>query len=132
MRPHHVRRVLFLVALIAIPFPYAVAEGGYVPAIWLATVAIAIALAALTQGGSASALIARYYLLEALAVVVGAYLLAHLGGWLVRRLVPAERQRALVVVLALVGVAVALLPIFSTTAVRAGAPQNLIGIFAPW
>ena len=124
--------MLFLLALVAIPFPYAVAEGGWVPALWLTTVAIAIALTALTQGGPASALIARYYLLEALACVVGAYLLAHLGGWIFRRFVPAARQRLVLGVVVAIGLGVALLPIFTSTAVRAGAPTNLIGIFALW
>jgi hypothetical protein len=120
---------LFGVALFAIPFPFQVVESGRVPAAWLATVATLVVTSALRQGGEISATIARWFAIQAAIALVLAYVAARLVGAGVRRLVAPERRWAAVTTIAAVALGVALLPIFSTTAVRGGAPTNLLGVF---
>lgn len=124
------RRALFIVALLAIPFPYQIVEGGRVPAAWLATVAALVVTSAVRQGGEISATIARWFAIQATIALVLAWVASRVAAAGVRRFVAPERRAAAAVALAALGLAIALLPIFSTTAVRGGAPTNLIGVFA--
>jgi hypothetical protein len=123
------RRVLFGVALLAIPIPYQVVEGGRVPAAWLATVAAMVVTSAVRQGGEISATIARWFAIQGAIGVVLAYVASRLMGAGVRRFVSPERRWTAVASIAAVALGAALLPIFSTTAVRGGAPTNLLGVF---
>jgi hypothetical protein len=124
------RRVLFLVALLTIPFPYQVVESGRVPAAWLGTVGALIVTSAVTQGGGISAIIARWWALQALIAIVLAYVAARLAAAMVRRFVSPERRWLAVALIAAGALGVASLPIFATAAVGGGAPTNLVGIFA--
>lgn len=124
------RRVLFLVALLAIPFPYQVVERGQVPAAWLGVVGALIVTSAVTQGGGISGLIAKWWALQALIAIVLAYVAARLVTAMVQRFVSPERRWLAVVLITAGGLGLASLPIFATAAVKGGAPTNLIGIFA--
>src|SRR5262245_7398641 len=73
------RRVLFVVALLAIPFPYQVVERGHVPAAWLGVVGALIVTSALTQGGGISAIIARWWALQAVIAISLAYVASRLA-----------------------------------------------------
>ena len=123
------RRVLFGVALLAIPIPYQVVEGGRVPAAWLATVAAFVITSAVGQGGSISAIIARWFAIQAGIALVLAYVASRLVAAGVRRLVAPERRAVAVAMIVATAFGAALFPIFSTTAVRGGAPTNLLGVF---
>jgi hypothetical protein len=123
------RRALFGIAVLAIPLPYQVVEGGRVPAAWLATVAVMVVTSALRQGGEISATIAQWFAIQAAIALVLAYVAARLVGAGLRRLVAPERRWAAVAAIAAGAFGIALLPIFSTTAVRGGAPTNLPGVF---
>ena len=123
------RRALFGVALLAIPFPYQVVEGGRVPAAWLATVAALVVTSAVRQGGSISAAIAQWFAIQAGISLVLAYVAGRLVAAGVQRLVAPERRWVAVTTIAACGLGAALFPIFSTTAVRGGAPTNLLGVF---
>jgi hypothetical protein len=122
------RRALFAIALVAIPFPYQVVEGGRVPAAWLAIVASFVVTSALGQGGSISATIAQWFAIQAAIALVLAYVAARVLAIGVRSVRP-ERRAAALAAIAAVALGGALLPIFSTTAVRGGAPTNLLGVF---
>jgi hypothetical protein len=124
------RRVLFVVALLAIPFPYQVVESGRVPAAWLGTVGALIVTSAVTQGGAISSIIARWWALQAVMAIALAYAAARLATAMVRRFVRPERRWLAVATIAAGGLALASLPVFATAAVEGGAPTNLIGIFA--
>ena len=124
------RRALFVVALLAIPFPYQIVEGGRVPAAWLATVAGLVVTSALRQGGELSATIAKWFAIQAMIALVLAWVASRVVAASIRRFVAPERRAVAVVAVAAIGLAIALLPIFSTTAVRGGAPTNVIGVFA--
>lgn len=128
--PPWMRRVLFAVALLAIPFPYEIVEGGRVPAVWLAAVATLVVTSAITQGGGISAIIARWFAIQAAVAIAVAYLAARVAAAAVRRLVRAERQWLAIVAVAAGALGLASLPIFATTTVAGGAPRSLIGIFA--
>ena len=123
------RRALFGVALLAIPFPYQVVEGGRVPAAWLATVAALVVTSAVRQGGSISATIAKWFAIQAVIALALAYVASRLAAAGVRRLVAPERRGVAVAVIVATAFGAALFPIFSTTAVRGGAPTNLLGVF---
>ena len=71
-----IRRGLFAVALFTIPLPYRVVEAGHVPAAWLGAVASLVVTSAISQGGSVSAIIARWMAIQAVVAVVVAYLAA--------------------------------------------------------
>ena len=124
------RRVLFLVALLAIPFPYQVVERGHVPAAWLGVVGALIVTSAITQGGVISGLIAKWWALQAVIAIALAYAAARLVTAMVRRFVSPERRWLAVALIVVGGLGLASLPIFATAAVEGGAPTNLIGIFA--
>lgn len=130
MLARSVRRGLFVIALVAVPFPYWVVEGGRVPVLWLVTVAGLVVTSAVRQGGSVSAQLAQWFAIQAVAAVIVAYLVARLGAATFRWIVPAARQRTAFVVIVLVATIAASCPIFRSTAVRNGAPTNLIGILA--
>jgi len=123
------RRALFGIALLAIPFPYQVVEGGRVPAAWLATVAALVVTSAVRQGGSISATIAQWFAIQAGIALVLAYVASRLVAAAVRRLVAPGRHGVAIGVIAATALGAALFPIFSTTAVRGGAPTNLLGVF---
>ena len=123
------RRALFGVALLAIPMPYQVVEGGRVPAVWLATVAGMVVTSAMRQGGEISSTIARWFAIQAGIALLLAYVASRVVAAGVRRLVAPERRWAAVAVIAASALGAALFPIFSTTAVHGGAPTNLIGVF---
>jgi len=125
-----IRRALFVLALLAIPFPYQVIDSGRVPAAWLATVAAFIATSAVFQGGSVSATLAKWFVVQAGIAIVLAYVAAGLATAMLRRAVGVERQWTALALVAALTLGVALLPIFATTAVGGGTPKNLIGIFA--
>jgi hypothetical protein len=125
------RRVLFLVALLAIPFPYQVVERGQVPAAWLGIVGALIVTSALTQGGGISTIIAKWWALQAFIAILLSYVAARLAAAIVRRFVPPERRWLAVGVIAAIALGIASLPIFATAAVRGGVPTNLLGIFVP-
>ncbi len=127
--PRWMRRALFALALVAIPFPYQVVEGGRVPALWLATVAALVVTSAIRQGGDISATIARWFAIQATVAVVLAWVASRVVGSILRRLVPPARRAQAFAVLAVVAIAATLLPIFAATAVRGGAPTNLLGMF---
>ena len=55
-----IRRLLFVAALLSIPFPYQVIDSGRVPAAWLATVAAWVLTSVFMQGGEISAIIGRW------------------------------------------------------------------------
>jgi hypothetical protein len=126
------RRVLFGLALVAVPVPYWVIEGGRVPVVWLVAVASLVVTSAVRQGGSVSAQIAQWLAIQAVAAVVVAYLIARLGAAVMRWVVPVERQRMVVVVLCLVAVVAMCSPIYTSSAVHDGTPTNLLGILALW
>jgi hypothetical protein len=123
------RRTLFGIALLAIPFPYQVVEGGRVPAAWLAIVAAFVVTSAVRQGGSISATIAQWFAIQAAIALVLAYVASRIAAGGVRVLVAPERRWAATAAIAAGALGAALLPIFSTTAVRGGAPTNLLGVF---
>jgi len=125
-----IRRGLFGVALLTIPLPYRVAEGGHVPAAWLATVSAMVVTSAISQGGNVSAIIARWMTIQAVLAIAVAYLAARVVEAGMRRTVAADRQWMAFLAVAATALAVASQPIFGDTAVRGGAPTNLIGIFA--
>lgn len=125
------RRVLFVAAALAIPFPYQTVEAGRVPAAWLAALAGLVVTSAWTQGGQISAILARWLAIQAAIAVVLSYVAARLAAAIVRRRVPAARQWLAVgvIVTAALGAAT-LLPLFATPSVRGGEPTTLLGIFA--
>jgi hypothetical protein len=128
--PSWMRRVLFGLALVAIPFPYQVVDGGRVPALWLATVAAVVVTSAIRQGGEISAIIARWFAIQAAVAVVLAYAAARMLCALLRRVDPARRTTVFAAIAAS-AVGAALLPIFAANAVRGGVPTNVFGIFLP-
>src|SRR5262245_29426835 len=130
MTPRRIRRILFALALLAVPFPYQIVEGGRVPALWLATVAGLASAIAILQGGPISTIVARWLAVQALIAIVLAYVLARLVAALVVRRTRPARQGRVVLAIALGALSAALCPIFASTAVRGGIPTNLIGIFA--
>jgi hypothetical protein len=125
-----IRRGLFVVALLAIPFPYRVVESGRVPAAWLGAVATLAGSSAVWQGGSISAVIARWFAIQAGIAIVLAYLAARLAAMIVRRTVSPARQWPVFAALAAGALGLALVaPLFATTAVAGGAPTTLLGVF---
>jgi hypothetical protein len=128
--PTTTRRVLFALCLVALPFPYAIVEGGRVPVVWLCAVASLALSSAFIDRGEATMFISGILAAEALAAIVGAYLVARIATHLVVRLAPAERRGTITLVLCASTLAIALLvPIFCSTAVKGGAPTGLVGIF---
>lgn len=128
--PRRLRRCLFALTLVSIPFPYMLVEVGHVPAIWLAGVATLVTTSAVVQGGETSARVSRWLLAEGGAVLLVAYLLARLLAWVIRRTVPAARQGRLLAGLAVLALGTALLiPIFRDPAIHGGAPVTLLGMF---
>ena len=125
-----IRRLLFVVALLTIPFPYQVVDSGRVPAAWLGTVAGFVATSALAQGGGISTILARWFAIQAAVAIVLAYVAARLVTAIVRRRVPVERQWRTCGFVAVGALAAACFPIFATTAVRGGVPLNLFALFA--
>ena len=124
------RRGLFLVALLTLPVPYRVVEGGHVPALWLGTVAGLVVTSAISQGGNVSAIIARWIAVQAAVAMVVAYLVARFVEAGIRRTVAPRRQWAAFLVVVAAALAAASLPIFADTTVQGGVPTNLVGIFA--
>jgi hypothetical protein len=124
------RRTFFALALLTIPFPYQVVEGGRVPVAWLVTVAAVVVTSAVRQGGSISATIAQWFAIQAGLAVLLAYATAGLAATIVRRTVPAAWQRSAVGLVVATALGAALFPIFASSAVRGGTPTNLLGIFA--
>ena len=124
-----IRRGLFVLALLAIPFPYQVVDSGRVPAAWLGTVAAFVATSAVFQGGGISATLAKWFAFQAGLAILLSYVAARVATALVRR-VGIERQWMVFALIAAGTLGVAMLPIFATTAVGGGTPANLIGIFA--
>jgi hypothetical protein len=125
------RRVLFVVALLAIPFPYQTVEAGRVPAAWLATLSGLVVTSAWMQGGQISEIIGRWLAIQAGIAIVLSYVVARLGTAIVRSRVPVARQWLAVGVVAAAALgAAALLPIFATPSVLGGEATTLVGIFA--
>ena len=129
MSPVQLRRSLFALALVAVPFPYWIVEGGRVPAVWLVALASLALTSALRQGGETSARISKWIAGQALLSVVLAWLLAWILAALLVRLVPARRRAVALAVVAAVAVAALCGPIFASTAVHGGTPTNFLGIF---
>ena len=125
-----IRRALFVVALLTIPFPYQVVDSGRVPAAWLGTVAAFVGTSALAQGGGISAILARWFAIQAGLTIVLSYVAARLATAILRRRVPVERQWRTLAFVAAGALTAACFPIFSTTAVRGGEPLNLFRLFA--
>jgi len=125
-----IRRGLFALALLTIPMPYRIVEGGHVPAAWLGTVAGLVATSAIRQGGSVSAVIARWMVIQAAVAVAVAYGAARVVEAILRRTVATERQWLAFAAIALAALVAASRPIFADTAVGGGRPTNLLGIFA--
>lgn len=131
LAPSWMHRVLFVVALLAIPFPYQTVEAGRVPAAWLVTLTTLVVTSAWTQGGQISTIIGRWMALQSVIAVVLAYVAARMVTRIVRWRVPVARQWLAVIVLAVAAVGTAsLLPLFATPSVRGGEPTTLVGIFA--
>jgi hypothetical protein len=124
-----IRRALFVIALLTIPFPYQVVDSGRVPAAWLATVATFVATSALTQGGGISTIIARWFAIQAAIAIVLAYVAARMVTAILRRRVPVERQWRTLAFVAAGALTAASFPIFATTAVRGGEAMNLFALF---
>lgn len=125
-----IRRALFAVALLTIPFPYQVVDGGRVPAAWLATVAGLTATSAVAQGGEISTILARWFAVQAGVAIVLCYAAAGLATAVLRRRVVLERQWQACALLAGGALAAACFRIFATTAVGGGEPMNLFALFA--
>jgi hypothetical protein len=125
-----IRRALFLVALLAIPFPYQVIDSGRVPAAWLVTVAACVLTSVLAQGGEISAIIGRWLAVQAGIAVVLAYVAARLATAIIARRVPVERQWRASALVAGGALGAACFPIYATTAVGGGVPMNLFRLFA--
>src|SRR5512144_2159484 len=90
------RRVLFALAFLALPVPYRVVEGGWVPPVWLAAVAGLASISATVQGGAVSTRIARGFAAEAALATLGVYLLAAaMAAALARGLAPERRRLVL-------------------------------------
>src|SRR5262245_8581994 len=87
-----IRRVLFVVALLTIPFPYQLVDRGRVPAAWLGTVAACVGTSAVAQGGGISTILARWFAVQAGLAIVLSYVAARLATAILRRRVPLERQ----------------------------------------
>lgn len=119
-----------MLALVAVPVPYWMIEGGRVPVVWLVAVAGLVVTSALRQGGEISAQIAQWLAIEAVAAVIVAYLLARLGTALLRWIVPPPRQTLVVVVLVVLAVVAVCSPIYTSTAVHDGTPTTFLGILA--
>ena len=125
-----IRRFLFVVALLAIPFPYQVIDSGRVPAAWLATVAAFVLTSVLNQGGEISAIIGRWLAVQAGIAIVLAYVAARLTTAIICRRVPVERQWRASAFVAAGALSAACLPIYASTAVGGGVPMNLFRLFA--
>jgi hypothetical protein len=123
-------RLLFVAALLSIPFPYQVIDKGRVPAAWLATVAGFVLTSVVSQGGEISAIIGRWLAIQAAVAIVLAYAAARLATAVIRRRVPVERQWRASVFVAAGALTAACFPIFATTAVGGGVPMNLFRLFA--
>ncbi len=122
--------MLFVLALVALPVPYWIVEGGRVPVAWLVAVASLVVTSAVRQGGSISAQIAQWIAIEAVAAVVVAYLVARIGTALLRWIVPTERQTVVVALLVLAALVAVCSPIYTSSAVHDGTPTDLLGILA--
>ena len=120
------RRILWVALLVALPLPFWVMEGGWVPAIWLYELAGFTLAVLFTEGGSIVALISALFTLEALLATGVAYGLAR---WTVKILDAwtsgAVRTAGIVgIVVGLVLLAFA--GVYSTAFVADGRPVNLL------
>ena len=122
--------MLFGLALVAVPVPYWIIEGGRVPVVWLVAVAGLVVTSAVRQGGSVSAQIAQWLAIQAGAAVVVAYLIGRLGAAVLRWVVPAERHAIVVAAIALAAAVAMCSPIYTSSAVHDGTPTNFLGILA--
>jgi hypothetical protein len=117
------------VFLLAVPVPYTMVEGGWVPTLWVTALAGLVAAAAWADGGETTSTLAKLLLPQALGLLLACYLLARLTTWLVGRVLPRRLAAITLLLIAAACLAVAVAyDIFQTTAVRGGAPANLLAM----
>lgn len=120
------RRILWLALVVALPVPYWVFEGGWVPTIWLYELAGFTLAVLFTEGGSIVALITGLFVLQAVVATAALYVIARFATSVLDRSLPNDRRTAgvtAVIALVLVG---ALFRIYSTPLVAGGEHINLV------
>ena len=122
-------RLLFLMLALALPLPYFFVETGRAPALWIAAIGLLTGLAAVSEGGGMTLLIAKIVVPQALAVLLAIYVLTRLALAMVRRWCPLARQRAAVGVLVLGLLVLACLPVYRSPAASRGSWTNALGMF---
>jgi hypothetical protein len=129
MEPRTVRRLLWLTFVCTLPVPYRDLEVGFVPAAWLVLVGGVTVAAAVVDGGEVTGIFAKLLGVQALVMVGLTWVLARFVTAIIVRTVPAARRPGVVGALVVACAAAALLDVFRSTLIGAGAPTNLLGIF---
>lgn len=124
------RRILWIALLVALPVPYWVMEGGWVPTIWLYELAGFTLAVLVTEGGTIVSLITGLFVLEAVAATAGLYVVARFAASVLERALPAEWRTGSTVALVALLLASALLRLYTTPLIEAGERVNLFRLFA--
>lgn len=119
------RRILWVALLVALPLPFWVMEGGWVPAIWLYELSGFTLAVLFTEGGSIVALISALFTLEALLATGVAYGLARLTVRALDAWTSGIVRTASVVGVVVVLVLVAFAGVYSTGFIADGRPVDL-------
>jgi len=128
MSPTVIRRVLWLVLLVALPVPYWVFEPGRAPTLWLAELTAFVLAMLLSEGGMVTQIVATLFAVQTLLFAGLTWILARYATRALVR-VPEERRTGVALAAAALVLAVALLPVYRSPLVAGGAPVNLVGLF---
>lgn len=124
------RRILWIALVVALPVPYWVFEGGWVPTIWLYELAGYTLAVLVTEGGTIVALITGLFVLEAVAATAALYVVARFVASLLDRAVPTTWRTGGIVAAVILLLAGALLRIYTTPLIEGGGRVNLLQLFA--
>jgi len=128
MSPTVIRRVLWLVLLVALPVPYWVFEGGRAPTLWLAELSAFVLAMLVAEGGMVTQIVATLLTAQTLLFAGLTWLVARAVARLLTRLPDAQRSGVALAAAALV-LAASLLPLYRSPLVAGGASVNLVGLF---
>jgi hypothetical protein len=128
MSPNVIRRVLWLVLLVALPVPYWVFEPGRVPTLWLAELSAFVLAMLLTEGGMVTQIVATLFAAQTLLFVGVTWLIARFAARVLTRL-PERRRASVALATAALVLGASLLPLYRSPLVADGAPVNLVGLF---